>query len=418
MRGEEALVMADSLYKVGQDSSNTEPAMQMLLNYQRAIDAMQGEDSVSLVRKTKIYTAMGGLFAKQLLYQEAIGRYLLACECAMSLQDTTSMINAYQSLGDMFRNLHDLGEAVHYYDLAEQLANQAGLEQVRVSTAFRIAASFIQDARVNLAMELLPKPPYHIDLADEDLYHYVMWNISMYEKQYDDSANYHLQKLMESPSNYYRNFAIDQKIWLSLNGLDAQAGNQLYRQKMKLEQEMSKESEAEATAAVSAMYQALNMERQNAELIAHNQQIKYYAIISVLLLVLALASSVIIIYRIVNKRIQLEHTSTMAIRDSDIYQQLLSTEKAMNEAEQQEVVALLNQVYPRFISSLQQMGVEKEQDMKVCLLLKMGFKPSRIASLVSRTDSAIANTRARLYKKVFGKDGKAEDWDQVIVNLL
>ena len=90
----------------------------------------------------------------------------------------------------------------------------------------------------------------------------------------------------------------------------------------------------------------------------------------------------------------------------------------MNEAEQQEVVTLLNQVYPHFISSLQQMGVEKEQDMKVCLLLKMGFKPSRIASLVSRTDSAIANTRARLYKKVFGKDGRAEDWDQVIVNLL
>ena len=135
------MVMADSLYIVGQDSADSEPAMQMLLNYQRAIDAMQGEDSVSLVRKTKIYTAMGDLFAKQLLYQEAIGRYLLACECAKSLQDTTSMINAYQSLGDMFRNLHDLGEAVHYYDLAEQLANQAGLEQVRVSTAFRIAAS-------------------------------------------------------------------------------------------------------------------------------------------------------------------------------------------------------------------------------------------------------------------------------------
>jgi hypothetical protein len=36
---------------------------------------------------------------------------------------------------------------------------------------------------------------------------------------------------------------------------------------------------------------------------------------------------------------------------------------------------------------------------------------------VSRTDSAIANTRARLYKKVLGKDGKAEDWDKVIMSL-
>jgi hypothetical protein len=47
----------------------------------------------------------------------------------------------------------------------------------------------------------------------------------------------------------------------------------------------------------------------------------------------------------------------------------------------------------------------------------MGFMPSRIAALVSRSDSAIANTRARLHKKVFGKDGKAEDWDNFIISL-
>lgn len=89
----------------------------------------------------------------------------------------------------------------------------------------------------------------------------------------------------------------------------------------------------------------------------------------------------------------------------------------MNTDEQAEVVALLNQIYPDFIPRLMKFGVFKEQDMKVCLLLKMGFKPSRIASLVSRSDSAIANTRARLYKKVLGKEGKAEDWDKIIHDI-
>ena len=89
----------------------------------------------------------------------------------------------------------------------------------------------------------------------------------------------------------------------------------------------------------------------------------------------------------------------------------------MSAEEQSEVVALLNQIYPDFMSRLLKLGVSKEQDIKVCLLLKMGFKPSRIASLVSRSDSAVANTRARLYRKVLGKEGKAEDWDKIIQSL-
>ena len=245
-----------------------------------------------------------------------------------------------------------------------------------------------------------------------------MWHIySFTDREDKDSADYFMHKLMESPDTYYKNYLINWQIGVMLRNSNGGTGYQLYRQKERLESEMSKEQSAEATSAVSTMYQALNMERQNAELQARNQLIKYYAIIVILLLVLVVTISVILIYLIINKRILFEHTTTMTIRDSDIYQRLLATEKAMSDADQEEVMTLLNQLYPDFIPSLKKLGVEKEQDMKICLLLKMGFKPSRIASLVSRTDSAIANSRARLYKKVFGTDGKAEDWDKVIMEL-
>jgi hypothetical protein len=223
--------------------------------------------------------------------------------------------------------------------------------------------------------------------------------------------------MSESPDIYYRTYAVDRELNSAINDGELQKAYWLDLQKARLESEVKEQSRKESMESVNSMYQALKVERQNAELQARNQQNKYYAIIVTLLLVLVVAISVIIIYRIINRRIIVEHTNTMTIRDADIYQRLLATEKVMSEAEQEEVVALLNQVYPTFISSLQQMGVEKEQDMKVCLLLKMGYKPSHIASLVSRTDSAIANTRARLYKKVLGKDGKAEDWDKVIMSL-
>ena len=418
MRVDEALALADSLCQVANDSVGEEPVMQSLLYYQRAIDALSGNDTAFLARKARIYTSMGVLFAKQMLYKEAIGRYQLAYECAESLKDTLNMISAYKGIGDMYRKLIDLGESVHYYDLAEQLAIHANQEKPRISLALRLATAFLENGRMNLAVELLPKPPYQVEPEDEDVYNYVMWHIYNFTEREDkDSAELYMQKLLESQDSYYQSYVIDWQIGQALIDAGERSVYQLYRKNVRLQSAMSKEQIAETTSAVSTMYQALNMERQNAELQARNQLIKYYAIIAILLLVLVVAITVIIIYRIINKRIQLEHTNTMSIRDSEIYQRLLATEKAMNEEEQQELIVLLNQLYPSFLSSLQKMGVEKEHDLKVCLLLKMGFKPSRIASLVSRTDSAIANTRARLYKKVFGIDGKAEDWDKIIMSL-
>ena len=417
MRIDEALALADSLY-ASKDSNDDKPVMQSLLYYQRAIDALTENDTASLSRKANLYTEMGSLFAKLLLYDEAITRYQFAYVCATCLQDTAGMIAAYQSMGEMYRKKHDLGEAVHYYDLAEQLAEKARYEKPRISLALRMATAFMESGRLNLVTELLPSPPYQVSPEDQDIFNYVMWHIYSYtDRENKDSADYYLRKMSESPDIYYRTYAVDRELNSAINRGESQKAYWLDLQKTRLESEVKEQSRKEAMESVNSMYQALKVERQNAELQARNQQNKYYAIIVTLLLVLVVAISVIIIYRIINRRIIVEHTNTMTIRDADIYQRLLATEKVMSEAEQEEVVALLNQVYPTFISSLQQMGVEKEQDMKVCLLLKMGFKPSRIANLVSRTDSAIANTRARLYKKVLGKDGKAEDWDKVIMSL-
>ena len=107
----------------------------------------------------------------------------------------------------------------------------------------------------------------------------------------------------------------------------------------------------------------------------------------------------------------------MTIRASAIYQHLLKTEKPMNEKDSAEVMDIVNQLFPDFSMRLTEFGVIKEHEVKMCYLVKMGFKTSRIASLLSRTDSAISNGRMRLYKKVFGKEGKAEDWDKIVRNL-
>ena len=350
MSKEAALAYADSLYHAMHDSIAGETVMHSLLYCQRAIDALTDNDTASLSRKANLYTEMGSLFAKLLLYDEAITRYQFAYDCATSLKDTIGMIASYQSVGEMFRKKHDLGEAVHFYDLAEQLAEKAGYEESRISLALRLATAFMESGRLNLVTELLPSPPYQVAPEDLDIYNYVMWHIYSYtDHENKDSANYYLRKMSESPDIYYRTYAVDRELNTAINGGELQKAYWLEHQKTRLESEVKEQSRKETMESVNSMYQALNMEHQNAELQARNQQNKYYAIIVTLLSVLVVAASVIIIYRIINRRIILEHTNTMTIRDSDIYQRLLATEKVMSEAEQEEVVALLNQVYPKFM---------------------------------------------------------------------
>ena len=83
---------------------------------QRAIDLLPNNDTASLSRKERLYIEMGSLFAKQLLYDEAIDRFHLAYGCATELHDTIIMIDAYKCVGDMYRKKHNLGEAVHFYE--------------------------------------------------------------------------------------------------------------------------------------------------------------------------------------------------------------------------------------------------------------------------------------------------------------
>lgn len=447
MSMEAVLARADSLYNRAHVSTDSLPAMRSLLYYQRAIDALSGNDTALLVRKVQILSEMGELLADQMLYREAIDRYQLAYNYSKTLQDTTNMITAYQSIGDMYRKQHDLGEAVHYYDLAEQLAIKSNQEKPRVSITLRLASAFMENGKLDLATELLPPSPYQVDPSDEDLYNYVMWHIYSFTNREDkDSADYFLQMMKESPDIYYRKTAVANQLTAAIWNGDTKAAYWLEREMTRLNSETSEKSRNEVIESISSMYQTLKIEREYADLQLKNQQIKLYTAIAVLMLIIVIAISTILIYRFRNERLRLERNNallakynadlqadlnasrsktlepvadcqTIAIRESAIYQHLLVTEKAMNPREQAEVEALLNQVYPDFVPRLLKFGIFKEQELKVCLLLKMGFKPSRIASLVSRSDSAVANTRARLFKKVLGKDGKAEDWDKIILSL-
>ena len=75
---------------------------------------------------------------------------------------------------------------------------------------------------------------------------------------------------------------------------------------------------------------------------------------------------------------------------------------------------LVETVAPDFYVIMNRYTVLREEEYRVCLLIKAQFKMSEICYLLGIGNSKLTNLRARLLGKVFGKEGGAKDFDRAI----
>ena len=77
----------------------------------------------------------------------------------------------------------------------------------------------------------------------------------------------------------------------------------------------------------------------------------------------------------------------------------------------------VEQHFPGFLSRLQEFCHLTPQERRVCLLLKLDLSPAATAPLTAHTRQSVTNTRSRLYKKAFGRQGTPAEWDEFVRSL-
>ncbi len=83
-----------------------------------------------------------------------------------------------------------------------------------------------------------------------------------------------------------------------------------------------------------------------------------------------------------------------------------------------ELHTAIDLTYPRFTDRLLTLYPKlSEIELRICYLIKISLPLKTIAQMLNRSNSAITNARIRMYKKLKGKDGKAEFFDQFIADL-
>lgn len=83
-----------------------------------------------------------------------------------------------------------------------------------------------------------------------------------------------------------------------------------------------------------------------------------------------------------------------------------------------ELAKAINEAYPNFSEKLYTYCPKiSTMELNICCLIKISIPTSDIATLVRRSRSAVTLSRTRLFKKMHGKEGKAEDLDCFILDL-
>lgn len=113
---------------------------------------------------------------------------------------------------------------------------------------------------------------------------------------------------------------------------------------------------------------------------------------------------------------------TPTIEDAEIYRKILEKTKSssvqpLTDEEWGELSAAIERACPGFLARLKGLCRISEADIRICLLIRAGFKLSDIAALVCLTPQGLASARKKLYNRAFGKDGSAKAWDDVVRGL-
>ncbi len=98
-------------------------------------------------------------------------------------------------------------------------------------------------------------------------------------------------------------------------------------------------------------------------------------------------------------------------------QRRMATGSLMKDEEWLLVEQRLKTVYPGFTAQLQSLYPMSDVEYHTCLLIKLRIPTKDIAAVLAREVNTISTLRKRLFKKVFGREGGAKEWDDFILSI-
>lgn len=117
--------------------------------------------------------------------------------------------------------------------------------------------------------------------------------------------------------------------------------------------------------------------------------------------------------------LNMKEQTLINIKDSNIYRKLMGMPQNEHPTDEdwKDLEYLLNSECDNFCNKLKSIYKLSVIQYRISLLIKIGIDPVRMAFMLNTSKQNISTIRMRLYQVVFGKKGRAKDWDAYIKSL-
>ena len=444
--------LPEAYYYAGRVYSELGDAPQAIDYFQKAQTTLDALDLRKLpVPNAKRYEKLKGiilaqsgyLFLRQHLYSESEDCLRQAFVLDSVANDTVGMYMCLQDLGQIMQTSYHHEEAIHYFEMAEQMAKKYGDSLIVTEAIVQKCRCLIKLKRYDEVAHYLQsfQPLNYRGNSDmtNALFGEYYWKVGESEK-----AVPFFTKLLHSKSISAQSNA---NIWFA--DYETKRGNtkaalQYMAAYSNVELELRKLRNEEMMALTSSLYNYHYRERETQRLKTKQEKQKLQ-LLTISIIAFLLVCALFLLFR--NARIrqrylksnnehlryllssmqadkekhqQMIQTEAANLRNSEIHQ-LVATKCANNECLHKHdwliVEETMLRLAPEFISKLKSVHSFSPMEWRVSLLTKFGFSPSEIAIATAHSSSAIYSIRSRLYKKVFTHDVPFSDWESFINSL-
>ena len=430
-------------------------APQALDYYQRALDAqparqmengkwkIENEDARRLAKQRGLlHSLIGSLQAHQDLHVDAINNIRKAFLYDLLVNDTSGIIFDLRDLAVQYKSVNKNDSSLQYYGLALDLAEKSN--NIRRVNDIKSQMAFLYDRmkQYRTAKEYIKPALCQLD-SDNLTATYSIASIVYNHLGEKDSANYYSRLLLQYGNREGRSLAHKQLADKAYeDGKLVVAYHHLMSYNI-LEDSIRRVKTDATVARMHAAYNYQKHEREAQQLKAKNDRMRVYLLLlsSAVVVMLLLAGLVAVCRRYKRQLVQSNMGKTDLLRysyEQKTEQQKLSEREQvtgspiyaaiqshlgkagdvpLSDDEWQQLHQTVNAVYPNFREKLTSLTPMNNFEYQVCLLLKIGVKPSEIASLTAHSRESVTASRRRLYEKAMKKSGKPSDWDTLVTIL-
>ncbi|HCD77477.1 MAG TPA: hypothetical protein DEQ27_03880 [Prevotella sp.] len=413
--------------------------------------------------KSKVYSQSGTLFLEQDMFDEALTMYRKSYTCDSLLRDTVNMLHSMRDIAQTCKYLNkvDVSESVlkDSYKLSISIDDKLLEESILLS----LASLYKSKGEIQRAYEIYSVHLRNVD--DRLLSPTNCLALDLYKKMgIIDSVYVYSNRIMETGTIYAKELALSELVnYYSLKKdlLKVSKYLSLYR---KMSDSVRVASATESVSRIHMLYNYSLREKKIHE-IERNEQKRSIIYLSIFLISLSIFSFVCYLYERNKKKIyeykslvsHLEALYELSVSDNlkckasyekhiaELNEELSSIQSSLETYEYEvgsekiHVYELIRRsikyhknlsstdwncitksmeiISPRFKEKINSIYPVDSYDYKICMLVKLGFTNSDIATIMCRTDGTISVYRASLYKKFFKIKGKAKDFDNFICSL-